>query len=426
MSTPAEPAAGAGARVAAEPAAGSGGRGPIREVFGDPAYRSYWIAQFLAQLVAGSLRFAFVWLVLLLTDWPRAAGLVSLAAGLPSLVLSLPAGAWSDRVDRGRLIVRGTLALGAGLALTALLVASGTLGFGGAVLMAGVVATAHAVITPAQQAIVPSLVPEARLTTGVALQQLGMQVAFFLGAVVNGGAIRLLGIAPAFGVMAGLAALSALAMARVRVPPGDPPDGSARLLAQTREGLAFVLGREPIRSLTLASTVVGIVWGTIQINLPVVAKEQMARSAFEAAVLVGAFTPGSLLSSLALASRRELARKGRLFALAFGVGLGPGAVAMGLAGTYAPTLALMGVWGLFGGIVMTTQRSLVQELTPPAMMGRAMGIATLAVLGAFPLAAGLSAALAPRLGPGGTIVAVAAAASVLAPALVMKRAVWRA
>jgi MFS family permease len=290
---------------------------------------------------------------------------------------------------------------------------------------------AHAFVTPAQQAVVPSLVAPERLSTAVGLVTVSMQVAFFLGAVLNGAAIRLLGIGGAFAVMALLCLASSLAMSRVPVPGADrdeddPQGGPLGLVAEARAGLAFVAGTEPLRSLVLAGVVIGLLWGVIQINLPVVAKESMGRTALAASVLVGAFTPGSLLSSLWVATRRELARPGLLFALALGVGLGPGAIVLGLSESYGLTLCTMAVWGLFGGVAMTTQRTIVQSRTPARMMGRVMGIWTLAMVGAFPLAAGISAALAPRLGAGGTMVAAALATALAAPALVFRRAVREA
>jgi peptidoglycan/LPS O-acetylase OafA/YrhL len=94
-----------------------------------------------------------------------------------------------------------------------------------------------------------------------------------------------------------------------------------------------------------------------------------------------------------------------------------------MSGSYTLTLCAMAAWGLFGGVAMTTQRTMVQSRTPSVLMGRVMGIWTLAMMGAFPLAAGISAALAPRLGPGGTMVAVAVATTVVAPLLVFRRVV---
>ncbi len=414
-------------RSAAAPPDAASERGPILEVLGIPAFRWFLIAQFLAQLVGATLRFAFIWLALEVSDWSAASGMVAFAAGLPAMLLSLPAGVWGDRADRWRLIVGGTVAAGLLLLATGAMIALGWAGLGTAIVMSGLVGTAHAVFTPAQQAVAPMLVPRGRLTTAVALQTVGMQVAMFAGALATGAAIRELGTASAFVALAAVTLLSATVMRAVRIPPvrGAAPAGSS-VAADARAGLAFVFHNEPLRSLVVAGVLIGALWGVVQINLPAISKELMDKGAFASSALLAAFAPGMLVSTLWLAAQKELRRRGLLFAIAVGVGLGAGALLIGLSRSYPLTLAIMLVWGLCGGVAMTTQRSLLQSITPDAMMGRVMGIWTLAMVGAFPLSAALSAALAPSLGSDGSVVAVALAVLVLAPVVVFRREVRRA
>ena len=65
---------------------------PVRELLADPSYRSFWVAQVLVFGVYGTVRFMFVWLMVTLTDWSAAEGLVGVALGVPALVLSLQIG----------------------------------------------------------------------------------------------------------------------------------------------------------------------------------------------------------------------------------------------------------------------------------------------------------------------------------------------
>ena len=82
-------------------------RSPVREVLGERNFRAFFIAQVLLFGVGGTLRFTFIWLVVTLTDWPSAEGLVAFCLGVPAMLLSVPAGAWSDRLDRRKLFVGG-------------------------------------------------------------------------------------------------------------------------------------------------------------------------------------------------------------------------------------------------------------------------------------------------------------------------------
>ena len=85
-------------------------RSPLAEILGEPNFRRFYVAQLFFWLVAGTMRFAFAYLVVTLTDWSAAEGLVVMCLGLPALFLSVPAGAMSDRIDRKQLYRRGTSA----------------------------------------------------------------------------------------------------------------------------------------------------------------------------------------------------------------------------------------------------------------------------------------------------------------------------
>ena len=370
---------------------------PIREVLASADFRRYWVAQFLSALGNGSLRFTFVWLALDLSDSASAPGLVGVALGLPGLFITIPAGVWSDRLDRRRLIVRVQLAATAVLALTATAVWSDTMSIPLAAVLAAVLGGLLAAAAPALQALVPSLVPPSRLMTGVALQGMGMNAALLFGAVVGGGTIAVAGVGGAFAVLAVLQALAALAMSQVRLDAR--PDGARRgMRGDIGEGLRFVVGTEPLRSLLGVGLLAGFTWGIVSILLPEVAKDVLGLEAFEASLLFAALGVGLLATSMLLASRHHIARPGLVIAIALSTGLGGCVLVMGLSRSYALTLAVMFVWGVGGGTSMTLQRGLLQRQTPDELMGRVMGVNALTMLGSFPLAAGVASALSAALG----------------------------
>src|SRR5688500_4709839 len=194
---------------------------PIREVLASPDFRRYWLAQFLSALGNGSLRFTFVWLALDLSDSSSAPGLVGVALGLPGLLIAMPAGAWSDRYDRRRLIVNVRLASGVVLGAAAVAAWAGGMSLWLALVLDAVLGGLLAVAGPALQALVPLLVLPHRLMTGVALQGMGMNAALLFGAVVGGGTIAVAGVGGAFAVLGVLQVIAAAAMAQVHVVETD-------------------------------------------------------------------------------------------------------------------------------------------------------------------------------------------------------------
>lgn len=400
-------------------------RSPIREVVGIRAYRNYWAASFLTALVNGTLRFAFIWLVITeLTTWPPAAGVLGMALGIPALALSLPAGAWADRMDRKLLVIRASVGGGVVLIGTAALIWSGSMTFSLAVVLAVASGVALAVLAPTLQALVPMLVPRERLMSGVALQNIGWQLAMLLGSLVGGAAIALLGTGGAFAVFATLQAGSAVAMSRVEFPANttlERPPTSMR--ADIGEGLRFVFRGEPLRTLMILNLVLGTTISVFAINLPELSRRVLGQGAFLTSVLFAAVGLGMTSTSLFLASRQRAKGLGRKLWLVMGFGLGPGIFLMGFSKSYVLTLIVLVLWGMGGGVGMTAHRSLVQMLTQQEMMGRVMGINTLVMLGSAPVGAALTAFLAPVLGPDGVLMAVGAAIPLIVIPLTSRRVI---
>jgi MFS family permease len=396
---------------------------PLREVLAIVAFRRFLAAQFLSALANGTLRFVLVWLTLDLSDWDPAVGLVGLGLGIAGLAVAVPAGAINDRVDRRTLFVRLSAAAAAVLAsitaLVALDVATVPVVALHAVLLGGLLAAA----APGAQAMVPALVPADRLMNGVALQMISMNVAMMMGAIVGGAAIALAGNAGGLGLLAVVEVAAAALMARVDVPPNAVVKASTRLSADIVDGMRWALRREPTRSLLAIMALIGFMWGAVQLLLPEYAKEDLGAGVFATSALFAPLGVGMVLTSLRLANRTTIERRGRMLAIAFSVNAGPLVVVLGFVRSYWLALALMALWGVGGGIVMTMQRTLLQEDIPDHLMGRIMGLNTLAMLGSFPLAAAATAALTGAVSTAGALVALGAFTAVAATAVTGRRVI---
>jgi sugar phosphate permease len=97
-------------------------------------------------------------------------------------------------------------------------------------------------------------------------------------------------------------------------------------------------------------------------------------------------------------------------------------VVMGLSSSYGLTFAVMALWGVGGGITMTLQRGLLQRHTPDELMGRVMGLASLAMIGSFPLAAAVAAGLTSALDAADALFVTGVGAVVVAVLLGSRRA----
>ncbi len=371
---------------------------PVRELLGDTNFRRFWVAQILASGASGTSRFVFVWLIVTLTDWSAAEGLVAFALGIPALLFSLPAGAWSDRVDRRRFTVGWIGGSAALFAIFTIVVAFDLATTQLTAVAAIAVGTSTVMAMPTLSAIVPLLVTPDRLMNATAMQNGGSQAASFLGLGLGGAAIALFGNAGGFGLLAIVLGVSSMLMWRVSIPDNiaDGPPKSIR--SDVMAGLRYGLGAEPRRSLLITTLILGSSFSAMQIAMPRVVEETYDKGSTATGLLLGSFGVGMLVSS-AVVARRDDMRHGLNVALFIGIGLGMGQFLLSLAPNYWVALVVMVAWGVNAGIAIASHRTLLQRETEPAMMGRVMGIMTLGFAGGLPFGALAQIVLAPRLGP---------------------------
>ena len=373
---------------------------PIAELWQNRNYRNFWLAQISISAVGGTLRFVFVWLVVTLTDWTAAEGLVTVALGIPAMLLSLPAGAWSDRSDRRQFFLTFTGINTILLACAALLVGFDLVNVGLAAGLAFILGASSAMMSPNLHAMVPLLVEPRLLMNAIALQNGGSQAASFAGLALAGVAIALLGNGGGFGLLTAFAAFAYLLMRRVEMPPADPlPDrGSLSLGTVIIEGAKFGLSRDPLRTLLICAVLLGGSFPVVQVSLPRVVDEEFGKGSGAAGLVLGIFGIGMLLSSVLIARRTGM-KHGRNVAIFLGIGLGGGQLAVSFARTYAAAFIVMFCWGFGAGIAMASHRTLIQLYTPKEMMGRVMGLMMLGLAGALPIGALVQSLLAPAVGP---------------------------
>lgn len=372
---------------------------PVAELLGDQNFRRFWLAQLIVFGINGTTRFMFVWLIVTLTEWPAAEGLVSMALGVPALLFALHAGAWSDRVDRQRFTLWWLAASAVAFLGFAIAIAAGAVTPLVAGAAASIVGTTLVMKQPNLNAIVPLLVPAERLVNAAAIQNGGAQAASFLGLGVGGAVIALFGNAAGFGMLAALLAVAFWLMWRVEIPfDGAPARDRPSIWAEIKAGLTAGLGNEPSRTLLITSLVLGSSFAVMQITMPRVVEEDFGLGSLQAGLLLGAFGIGMLTSSVVIA-QREFENLGRNVALFIGIGLGMGQFLLSLAPSYWVAVVVMLAWGVNAGIAIASHRTLLQRETAPEMMGRVMGIMTLGFSGGLPFGAAAQALLAPAVGP---------------------------
>ena len=367
-------------------------------------FRFLWLSRTISATGIGVSRVALV-----LLASPAGAGAVSLvllASTLPQL-LGPVAGAVADRVDQRRLLAGCECGQGLIFALIAV--------FRPPVpLLLPLVATAGLAATlfsPAGKSSVPRLVPADRLPRANALLGAAFNLQVMAGPVIGGLLVGLAGPAAAFGVTAGSFFGSALLLTRLgRLPPvasgaaAAAPDGSsagfAGLMRQTWAGLRYVARSAVPRALVLATVLFVSFASMDNVALVFLVERSLRGRPAGYGIVVAAYGTGMLGASLALAVLAE--RRTPRFWLAAGFATGAaGTVGTGLAGSIGLAAAAQAVAGAGNTADLVGNDTLIQQVVPPAMLGRVFGaLATAAQAGAgiaYAAAAPVVALAGPRI-----------------------------
>lgn len=318
------------------------------------------------------------YLVYDLTGSTLASGATLVAAFLPQVLLGSFAGVLVDRWDRRRTMIAANVLQAVGL-LPLLAVGSGR------IWIVYVVALWQGTLAqfslPAEQALIPALVPEEDLLAANAVNAQARGLARLLGSTTGGvlaawGGLTAVALVDAATFVAG-AALVVTVRAGTRPPP-DPADVPEvrRLLAEWREGLRLMTRTRGLRLLLVFVLVTSVgegIFGTL--FAPWV--RDVARGDGRAfGYIVGAQSLGGIAGGFVAASLGARANPRTLF--------GWGAVAFGLLDTLlltypllvphpAPAVLVIALGGLPGALTVAGMVTLVQTLTEDRFRGRVLG-----------------------------------------------------
>ncbi len=376
-----------------------------------PPFRSLWLNSVTFYLVVNALRFVYGWVVLDgLNKSESVQGLVVFVLGIPLLFLLLPAGVWADRLDPKKMLITTQVALLVVMAVTAIVMGDGAGSLSlilVSALFAGIVTSLG---TPVRSSLIPALLKGDLLYSGIALNAIALTLSLVLGAVTARAFGDWFGFDGAFWWLVALTGIGTLALLPMKSPGAAATGDKMTLREAVRVGLTFVWREPGIRSLFLLLAVSGLMMTPIMfVTLQAHIKEELGRSAGDAAPMLGLMGVGIALSSVFIMRRGNLEQKSVKFMRAM---LG-GTICMFLMGRttdYWQVMVLALTMGICGGFFINMNQGLIQSNTPPQMMGRVMGLYALVSAGLTPFGALALGLMSEAIGTGNAISLVSAMA----------------
>jgi MFS family permease len=361
----------------------SGGPGKLGRNFG-----RVWSAAGCSNLGDGIVKVALPLFAVQLTDSPAGVAGVAVASYLPWILLSLPAGALADRLDRRSTMLAVNLLRTGVVGGLALLATYDVGGLATVYIAAFALGAGETLFDTSAQSLLPAVVDRTTLTRAnsrlFALEQTTNE---FIGPPL-GGWLTGLGIAYSLATSSVLFLTAALLLATLTGSYKMPRPAGTTMRAEIVEGVRFLYGRLLLRTTVIVVAILNLVGMATQGVLPLyaVSPGPLGLSEFGYGSLLLGFGLGGLIGSTVAEFLQR--RFGRARVLVGSIA-GSSAWMVALALTrnvvvVAATMVLSGIAIMGLNVIGITFRQLI---TPARLLGRVVAAHRVVVLGALPVGA---------------------------------------
>ena len=245
------------------------------------------------------------WLMTSLTDASDMVAFVQGASALPTMLLTLPAGAIADIWDRRALMLLAQVGMVLASAVLTVMAFRGGLTPWSLLGFTFLLGCGSAVYGPAWQSAVGEQVPAEQLPAAIALNSLGYNLARTAGPAVGGLILATSGAPTAFLVntLSSLGLIAALL--RWRRPRPASHRAPERLWPALAAGLAHARGSPALRILLLRCGTFGVFSSALWATVPLIARDLLGGGPLTYGFLLGGFGGGAVIAALGSAELRR-------------------------------------------------------------------------------------------------------------------------
>src|SRR6266480_725400 len=266
----------------------------------------YWTGQTISNLGSSVTLFALPLLVYKITGSALNLGITTAAEFLPYLLFGLILGAWTDRVDRKRMMIGTDIGRALIIASIPMLFAFGFLTIWWIYIVAFIHATMKICFDAGEFAAIPSLVNQDDLVTANGRIQASYSGASIIGPLLAGVLVTLVPLSTLlwFDALSFLASSFLLALIRISFNTGEKRAPTS-IRNDVAEGLRYVFSNPVLRNISIMMALVNFVGSTVYAQLIFFAKVRLQATDFQASLLYSAGSLGVVLLALAAGPLRK-------------------------------------------------------------------------------------------------------------------------
>jgi len=348
-------------------------------------FRRYIIGSLISDTGTWMQVMAQGWVMSTLTNKAIMLGLVNLAAGLPTLALTMIGGSAADRFDKRKILIATQIAQIAFALALGWLVFIGQIQIWHVIFFAALLGVSIAFEMPAISALVPELVKREQIASAVALDRSVFHGSRLIGPSLAGLFVGWWGAASAF--FANAFSFLALIIALISLPrrPVGTKEEEEKRRSGIMDGFRYVRSDRTILSMIMLIALTTIfIFPTISVMLPLYVRNVLQLGPDSMGWLMATSGSGAFLGSLGLLS---IAREKRLKFMSGNVlAVAAGVFFMSRSHTFLLTACSMGVLAIALSMNFGLANTIVQEHAPAHLRGRVSAVFGLSFFGLMPIA----------------------------------------
>ncbi|HET6848247.1 MAG TPA: MFS transporter [Gaiellales bacterium] len=334
-------------------------------------FRLLWIGLTASLIGDGIYLVAIAWQAYQISNSPTALAVTGVAWTLPAVILLPFTGVLSDRAGRRPLMITAYLLRAAATAVIGLVSLAGHAQIWHLIALSVVFGIGDALFAPSFAALVPEIVPERLLVQANSLDQAMRPLAMqFLGPALGGALVASVGSGTGFVIDSGCLLFGAAMLGLMHPPRTKRADADTSVMADLREGAAYVRHNVWLSSTLLAfSLTVLAFWGPVDVLVPYLIRNGIGGGAGGFGLVLAAGGAGAIASAVIVSISGLPARRLAMTLGAFVVA-GYATALYGLAGELWQMALISTVSGACFAAGLIAWSTTMQTRVPADLLGR--------------------------------------------------------
>ncbi|MDO6658707.1 MFS transporter [Anaerobacillus sp. 1_MG-2023] len=367
----------------------------IDSIFKNENFLLLWAAAFLSSFGISFFLFAESWYVVNVLNLEASLGLIYIASSIPRLVFMVISGTVADRMSKTKIMFLSDFSRGVLLSGLVLWFIFGDITLWTFVGVAFFFGILDAFFWAAESAVIPSIIRKENLTRGNSIIQMTNQASFIIAPMLAGLLIAFGSYEIVFAATALMLFLGSVLIYLMKIPKQEAgQDNQDQTFIETfKEGLLYVKESRILVVVVLTTVFMNLfLVGPLSMGLPLFVKTVLNGDAFAFSLMEAGAAIGMLIGAVVIGILNLTKGRGKVALLALIVS---GCAFIGLSFSTELWMSIV-MLVIFGACLSGSNIPLfsaIQSLIPENVLGRVMGLLSLASMGLIPVSYAMTSLL---------------------------------